>query len=753
VKKVKLKYKIIIAIGFVVFIIFFFLSSVVKYWAENNSRELIGRKISMDELHFNYFKVAVKAKDFVLYETNETDTFISFNKLNINFEPWKLLQKEYSFAEISLIDPHVFVYQEGKEFNFSDLMTRDTAQTTMQDTTRTTLQDTSQKTESDTTDDTDLRFILKNLKIKGGFIVYENQEMEKQFKLKDFNLHIPVIAWDNRQTDLGVNFRMGEKGVVDIQANVDIQQNKYTIALNTKHISFEPIKNYLNDYLDLNYFNGFLSSEIRVKGDLDQVMHLNASGVILVDSLLLTDNQDNHLFSISHFETKISNIDLLESDYHISSVKILNPKITASLDKEMSNIKRVMQPYYINDTLPANGDSLAQVEVPDTISKTLSYRIDTIELQKGEIDFTDNTLNRPFQYKLNDLSIQLTELTDSAKNVPVNFFINAHNEGNISGEMYLDMTNTKNLEMYLQIQELGLISFSPYAEYYIASPIVRGAANYNMSIDMTPDKLVSQNDIKLEKLEFGKKTKDSTAVNVPIKLALYILKDSKGMIAFDLPVTGNPSDPKFSYRKILWNAFANFLVRTATSPFNAMANLVGGNTGDMDEILFDYGQHQLPESQKETLNNLAEIIHKKSELLYKFIQFTDKTKEKEQLAIDWAKKEFILYSYGDDIDSVALNNAANEMNAENQAFIDFVYDRATHVDSVNFGKTCTTLFAEPELEEHFRLLVANRNDTLENYLINTHEIDPSVIKIISADFGNLPAELKYPHYKVDVGVQ
>jgi len=546
---------------------------------------------------------------------------------------------------------------------------------------------------------------------------------------------------------------MGEKGVVDIQANVDNQQNKYTIALNTKHISLEPVKNYLYDFLDFNYFDGFLTSEIQVNGDLDQVLRLNASGHILIDSLLLNDNQDNHLFSITRLETNISNIDLLESFYHISSVKILNPKITASLDKDMSNFERVLQPYFVNDTLSTDQDTIIQVDDTLNVTKTLAYRVDTIEIKNGAIDFTDNTLNRPFQYRLNDLTIKLAELTDSAKKIPVNFFVNAHNEGNISGEMYLDMTNTKNLDMDLQIEELGLISFSPYAEYYIASPIIRGALNYNMSIDMTTSKLYNQNKIHLKKLKFGKKTKDSTAVNVPIKLALYILKDSKGMIAFDLPVTGNPSDPKFSYGKILWKALANFLVRTAASPFNAMANLVGGNAGDMNEILLDYAQYQLPASQKETLNNLAEIIHKKPGLLYKFIQFTDKTKEKEQLAIDWAKKEFILYSYGNDIDSVALNNAANEMNAENQAFIDFVYDRATHVDSVNFGKTCTTLFAEPELEEHFRLLVANRNDTLENYLINTHEIDPSVIKIISADFGNLPAELKYPHYKVDVGVR
>lgn len=760
-KKMKLRYKILIAIGFVIFVLLFLLSTFIKKWAENNSQDFIGRKISLDELHINYLKVAVNAKDFVLYETNKTDTFVSFTQLYVNFQPWALLHKEYAFAEISLIDPHIFVCQNGTEFNFSDLIPKDTTQTTkhdttyipLQDTSRLTIQDTSQTIVRDTAQNSSLRFTLKNIEIKDGLIVYEDREIDNQFTLKDFNLHVPVIAWDNRQTDLGVNFRMGEKGEVNIKANVNNQQNKYAITLNTKHISLEPVKNYLNDYLDLNYFNGLLSTEIQVKGDLDQVMHFNASGSITLDSLLLNDNQNNHLFSINHFETKISNIDMLESDYHISSVKILNPKITASLNKDMSNFERVMQPYFIKDTLVANKDSIAQVEEPVTDSKTLSYRVDTIELQNGEIDFTDNTLNRPFQYKLNDLRIQLTELTDSAMRVPVNFFVNTNNDGEISGKVFLDMTNTKNLDLDMKIHQLGLINFSPYAEYYIASPIVRGAFNYNMSIDMTSNKLVNQNNIRLEELEFGKKTKDSTAVKVPIKLALYILKDPKGMIAFDLPVTGNPSDPQFSYGKILWKALANFLVKTAAAPFNAMAGLTTGNAGDMDEILFDYGQNNLQESQKEKLTKLAEVIHKKPELLYKFIQFTDKSKEKEKIAIELAKKEYVQQSLENDTDSVAMNNAVNEINLNNEAFIAFVYERAAQIDSLNFGKTCTTLFAEPELEQQFNLLVVNRNQELKKYLINTHEMDAEIIEISTADFGNIPSELKYPHFKVDVDVQ
>ncbi len=43
--------------------------------------------------------VAVIAKGFELYETNETDSFVSFSKLYIHFDPWKRIPKEYSFVK------------------------------------------------------------------------------------------------------------------------------------------------------------------------------------------------------------------------------------------------------------------------------------------------------------------------------------------------------------------------------------------------------------------------------------------------------------------------------------------------------------------------------------------------------------------------------------------------------------------------------------------------------------------------------
>ncbi|MBP8851113.1 MAG: hypothetical protein KBG80_11225, partial [Breznakibacter sp.] len=81
----KKRYYILGGLSLLLFILFFSLSTLVKNWVINNSEKLIGRKVQIGELHFNYARVALQVKELVVYETNKVDSFISFQELYINF--------------------------------------------------------------------------------------------------------------------------------------------------------------------------------------------------------------------------------------------------------------------------------------------------------------------------------------------------------------------------------------------------------------------------------------------------------------------------------------------------------------------------------------------------------------------------------------------------------------------------------------------------------------------------------------------
>ena len=44
------------------------------------------------------------------------------------------------------------------------------------------------------------------------------------------------------------------------------------------------------------------------------------------------------------------------------------------------------------------------------------------------------------------------------------------------------------------------------------------------------------------------------ALNLPIRLAVALLKDSRGVIDLRMPVSGSLSDPQFSVGGVIWDA-------------------------------------------------------------------------------------------------------------------------------------------------------------------------------------------------------
>lgn len=735
-RTIKLRYKILGALALSLFVLLFFLSTLIKNYAVKHSQELIGRKITLKELHFNYFKVAVRAKEFVMFETNQTDKFISFGELYINFDPLALFSNEYSFSQITLKTPRVFVSQNKEIFNFDDLTKSSN--------------DTTKVTENADTVSTAFRFTVKNLQLQKGLVVYEDKQIGNHIELDDLNLDIPLISWDSQQSNMGINFRLGKKGEVEISAEVDNQNKRYTILLNTTTISLSLINDYLKDYLAISSFDGLLSSKIKIKGEFEQVTNLTVSGNVTVDSLLINDKQNELLMSIGKVETNINSAELSTSRFNISSITVTNPTINASLYRDMSNFERALQPLFKSDSLAAQTDS---VEIDSTKQTQVTYKVDTIRVKNGTIMFTDNTLNRPFKYDLTEFNLSVSSLTQSAQKVPVAFSVVTNRDGKITGNMNLNMVNTSNLSVIMNIKRLGLISFSPYSEYFIASPITQGWFNYNLSLEMTPKKLINNNSIRFEELEFGKKTKDSTSVKVPIKLALYILKDANDIIAFDLPVEGNPSEPKFSYKKIVWKTLGNFLVKTAAAPFNALSGLAGSNPEDLEKMPFEYAQSKLDEKQTKTLSNIALIMQKKPNLIFRFVQFTNLANEKNYIATLRAKKDYVLSVSDSPTDTARVNKQVANLSSNDKNFMDYLRTREPLTDSIGIEPACLRLYSSTEIEAELSSIIAKRNNIVQAFLLNSQGIKPEMLEVTTADLKNVPSELKFPHFKIEVTVQ
>jgi hypothetical protein len=724
---IKKRYLIPGIILLVLAVFLFFLSDIAKNYLVKNSEKLIHRKIEIGELHINYAKVALQVTNFVMYEDNKTDQFLSFSEFYINLNPWTLLQNEYSVSEIRLAEPKVQIIQDGESFNFDSLMPKDSAEV-----------------KKDSTANEILKFTIRNIQLKNGQLKYVDVQKKNELDMKDLNLNLPLIAWNNEKSNMGVDFTLGEKGHVNVQATVDNIQKKYQIDLATENVDIQPVKSYMTDYFDVKSLEGALTSKLKIIGDMNEVINIAISGNGSVSDFSVTDGRSEKIISAPKVSVSINDMNLKTFHFGFGKIQLDQPKMLVIRDKSAMNIMQFFEPYFRNDSIAAAAGPKQEAGTPVT------YKIDTIRINNGLVSIADNTLNRPFKYDLNDLNMTMTGLTESANEIPVVFTTKLNNRGELTGKTVWSMQDFMSLQMDAKIKRMELISFSPYSEYYVASPIKQGWFNYDLGLKMTTTSLVNTNNVKIDELEFGKKTKDTSAMKVPVRLALYLMKDKNDQIKFDLPVSGNPSEPKFKLGKLIWKTFANLMVKTALSPFNALAGLAGANPESMDKLPFAFAQDSLDQKQRDDLTKLATILKKKPDLVVNFNQTTDPEKEKAQIAVELTKAEF---AASQSTDPATQKVRVSDIKNDDANLLAFIRKTIPAVDSLGIEAACAKRVDVNRVETRFQEIMNQRNKALSDFLVQNQGIPAEAVQVTIADFKNLPQELRIPQFKVEVSIK
>jgi hypothetical protein len=725
--RIKKRYFILGILTFLILTVLFFLSTITKDYLVKNSEKLIGRKIEIGELHFNYAKVAVQVKNFTLFEDNQTDQFLSFSEFYINLNPWTLFSNEYSVSEIRLVNPRIQVIQDGEKFNFDSLIPKEDSLEV-----------------KDTTQNETLKFTVRNIQLINGEVKYNDLQKKNLLEMKNMNLNLPLIAWNNDQSNMGVDFRMGENGNVNIQATVDNLNKKYRIDLKIQDIDMKPVRSYLTDYFDVQSLNGLLTSNLKIVGYMNEVTNISITGTGSLANLSVTDGRNEEILSAPKVLVGINDLNLKTFHFGFGKIELEQPKLLVIRDKKAMNIMQFFGPYFRNDSIATASGAVQENGTPVT------YSIDTIKINNGLISIADNTLNRPFRYELNDLNMTMTGLTESADKIPVDFFTKLNNKGELSGRTVWSMVDLMNLELDAKMKRLDLLSFSPYSEYYIASPITQGWFNYDLGLKISSTKLSNTNVVKVDELEFGKRTKDTTAMKVPVRLALYLMKDANDRIAFDLPVSGNPSDPEFKLGKLIWKTLANLMIKTAASPFRALSSLAGTNPESLEKLPFSLAQDTLDQAQRDVLTKLATIMKKKPELVLELSQSTDPDKEKARIAIELTKAEFAARQLsGQDSTKVTVSKIKDD----DPKLLSFIRETVPAVDSLGIESACLKRMDSGRIETRFQEILTQRNKLVTNYLVMDQGIPAESVQVETADLKNLPEELKVPQFKIEVSIK
>ncbi len=127
-------------------------------------------------------------------------------------------------------------------------------------------------------------------------------------------------------------------------------------------------------------------------------------------------------------------------------------------------------------------------------------------------------------------------------------------------------------------------------------------------------KLEASNKAGLAQLDLGSQVEGNPVIRLPIKLAISLLKNREGNINLDIPVSGDLSNPKFSFTGAIVGAIKNVLEKIITSPFSFLGSLLGGGEKDLGYIEFDYGSSDAPPAAKDKIDLLRKGLQERPAL-------------------------------------------------------------------------------------------------------------------------------------------
>ncbi|MFO7714062.1 DUF748 domain-containing protein [Desulfosarcina sp.] len=262
----------------------------------------------------------------------------------------------------------------------------------------------------------------------------------------------------------------------------------------------------------------------------------------------------------------------------------------------------------------ASAPEASQVQSSSPEKPTI--RIARVNLSKGTVDFSDRLIEPNFNARFHDLSGQVSGLASMAeKRADVLL------EGVWSNQAPVKITGQVNplienpyLDLNLNISDIELSPFSPYSGKYIGYIMEKGKLTFNVDYLMENKRLEGKNSIYINQLTLGDTVESPDAVNLPIKLAVALLKNREGNIELDLPVSGSLDDPEFKIGKVILTALKNLIVKIITSPFAALGALAGGGGEELSHIDFAAGDSRISPDNREKIDKLAKILFERPAL-------------------------------------------------------------------------------------------------------------------------------------------
>ncbi|MGW8307614.1 MAG: DUF748 domain-containing protein [Achromobacter pulmonis] len=235
--------------------------------------------------------------------------------------------------------------------------------------------------------------------------------------------------------------------------------------------------------------------------------------------------------------------------------------------------------------------------------------LNSVTLSRGRMTFTDRFVKPNYVAELSSIDGSITAVSSTnpqPAKVKVSGRVYTTAPLAISGVVQ-PFAKFLSLDLKASAKGVDLPRFNTYSAKYVGYPIKRGKLSVDLEYKIKDRALQASNHVVLNQLTFGDKTNSPDATKLPVLLAVALLKDSRGNIDINLPISGSLDDPEFSVGGIVVRVLLNLVVKAVTSPFSLLASAFGGGE-ELSYVEFAPGSAVLTEDTLQRIATLSKAL-------------------------------------------------------------------------------------------------------------------------------------------------
>ncbi|WP_342649725.1 DUF748 domain-containing protein [Pseudomonas sp. REB1044] len=599
--------------------------------------------------------------------------------------------------------------------------------------------------------------LLKDVQARDYLIHLADRSQQDPVELDVGPLNLDLKGFDSLNKSpftLKLDTGVGRQGKLQAAGQVNLAPVTAKLNVSTRDIDLRVAQAYISPFIRLELRSGMLASDLDVDLKGTEPLAFSVTGKAQVNQLHTLDTikgrdfvkwQQVNVDGLSYVHGNALSIDKVTLQQPYARF-IINEDRTTSIDDLL-----------IPQTSPSSSSGERKPATAST-EKPLGIRIGQIDINDGAANFADLTLTPNFATAVQQLNGQIGTI-DNRQSQPAKVDV----QGKVDRYAPVTIKGALNpfdpmasLDIATRFRRVELTTLTPYSGKFAGYRIRKGRLDLDLHYVITKGQLKAENKVVVEQLQLGERVDSPDAVDLPIRLAVALLKDTQGRISIELPVSGDLNNPQFSVMPIVWQTMRNLVLRAAQAPFKFIGGLIaGGGSQDLGTVAFAPGSSDLSTTAKGDLDKLAAALKQRPELRLEIEGTSAQTSDGPLIAQQRLEREYqsiwykILQRRGDKVPANASMLVVDD--SDKPAMLEGIYrTRLKQQPPAEWEKLSrderTTKLREAVIRSWaesaalLRTLAQERASSIKDYLVDQGKLEDDRVYFIDTTLGKAEAD-------------